>query len=141
MANVDTIVYKLRNRIHQNCLYIFGWCQGEFKKRKSPPPVFLWKMKSFSISILEVWHSFLKDPIQHIRGALGVPCCPCVGLECFYLQFISLIQIRARLNLNSVNVLQQLWLNASALPWNRTRVLCSYTCSQKTPVDNVRIPE
>lgn len=123
------------------CAYL--WCQGELKKKKekNPPPIFLWKMKSFSISILEVWHSFLKESIQHIRGALGVPCCPCVGLECFYLQFINLIQIRARLNLNSVNVFQHVWLNGSGLPWNRTCVLCSYTCIQKTPVDNVKVPE
>ena len=104
---MDTIIYKLRNRIYQKFMYIFLAGATENKKKK-PSSHFLWKMKSFSISILEGCQSFPKESIQRVTGALGVPCCPCVGLECFYLQFMDLIQIRARLNLNSVNVLEHL---------------------------------
>lgn len=110
MCRVDTAVYKLRSRIHQNsvCISLAG-ARENLKKKKLPSSYFFMENDFFfSISILEVWHSFLKEPIQHIRGALGVPCWPCVGLECFYLQFINLIQIRARLNPNSVDVLQHL---------------------------------
>lgn len=105
------------------CIYL--WLVSGRIKKKYPPSHFLWKMKSFSTSILEVWWSFPKEPIQHITRALGVPCCPCVGLECFYLQFMDLIQIWARLNLNSVNVLEHFWTTEPVLPQNRNSVLCS----------------
>lgn len=116
--------------------------QGKTKKEKSPLPISFFNGKwNIAISILEVYQSFPKEPIQHIMGAMGVPCCPCVGLECFCLQLIGLIQIWARLNLMCVNVLEHFWVTEPVLSWNRNGVLCGCISGWKISVDNVRIPD
>lgn len=98
---MDTIAYKLRNRINQKCMYISLAGARESKKQNKTVPIFYGKGNLFQSTFLKCGSPFPQEPIQHITGALGVPCCPWGGLECFYLQFMALIQIRARLNLNS----------------------------------------
>lgn len=104
---MGTLLLVRLELIRRVCMYLW-LLPRKTKKIRDTTTIPFMENEIFSISILEVLRSFPKEPIQNITGALGVPRWPCGGLECSYLQFMALIQIRARLHLNSVNVLQHL---------------------------------
>lgn len=104
-----TLLLLSKTRVDQKCVHVsLAVAMKNKKNKRDTTTIPFMENEIFSISILEVLRSFPKEPIQNITGALGVPRWPCGGLECSYLQFMALIQIRARLHLNSVNVLQHL---------------------------------